>query len=102
MLTKKQLELLLLIDKKIKKTGVTPSFDEMKEKLGLRSKSGIHRLIAALEERGFIKKLAFKARAIQVIKLPELNDQTIKSVQQKTKKYNEQYTYIYIYISRDI
>ena len=89
MLTKKQLELLLLIDKKIKKTGVTPSFDEMKEKLGLRSKSGIHRLIAALEERGFIKKLAFKARAIQVIKLPELNDQHIKNVQQKTKKYIE-------------
>ena len=89
MLTRKQLELLLLIDKRIKKTGVTPSFDEMKEKLGLRSKSGIHRLIAALEERGFIKKLAFKARAIQVIKLPDLNDQHIKNIQQKTKKYTE-------------
>ncbi len=89
MLTKKQLELLLLIDKKIKKTGVPPSFDEMKEKLGLRSKSGIHRLIAALEERGFIKKLAFKARAIQVIKLPELNDQHMNNIQQKTKKYTE-------------
>ena len=89
MLTKKQLELLLLIDKRIKKTGVTPSFDEMKEKLGLRSKSGIHRLIAALEERGFIKKIAFKARAIQVIKLPELNDQHVKNIQQKTKKYTE-------------
>ena len=89
MLTKKQLELLVLIDKKIKKTGVTPSFDEMKEKLGLRSKSGIHRLIAALEERGFIKKLAFKARAIQVIKLPDLNDQHMKNMQQKTKKYTE-------------
>ena len=78
-----------LIDKKIKKTGVPPSFDEMKEKLGLRSKSGIHRLIAALEERGFIKKLAFKARAIQVIKLPELNDQHMNNIQQKTKKYTE-------------
>ena len=89
MLTRKQLELLLLIDKRIKKTGVTPSFDEMKKKLGLRSKSGIHRLIAALEERGFIKKLAFKARAIQVIKLPELNDQHVKNIQQKTKKYTE-------------
>ena len=59
MLTKKQLELLLLIDKKIKKTGVTPSFDEMKEKLGLRSKSGIHRLIVH-SKRGFIKNLHLK------------------------------------------
>ena len=89
MLTKKQLELLLLIDRKIKKTGVTPSFDEMKEKLGLRSKSGIHRLIASLEERGFIKKLAFKARAIQVIKLPELNNKHMKNIQQKSETYTE-------------
>ncbi|QDY69249.1 transcriptional repressor LexA [Qingshengfaniella alkalisoli] len=71
MLTKKQLDLLDLINRKVQKDGVPPSFDEMKEALDLRSKSGIHRLITALEERGFIRRLAHKARAIEIVKLPE-------------------------------
>ena len=70
MLTKKQLELLLFLDERISQSGVTPSFEEMKKKVGLKSKSGIHRLISALEERGFLKKLPFKARAIEILKLP--------------------------------
>merc|ERR1712000_130310 len=71
MLTKKQKNLLLYINKKIRSTGVSPSYEEMKNSLNLKSKSGIHRLISALEERGFIKRLAHKARALEVIKLPE-------------------------------
>ena len=71
MLTKKQKNLLLFINKKLRSTGVSPSYEEMKESLSLKSKSGIHRLISALEERGFIKRLAHKARALEVIKLPE-------------------------------
>jgi repressor LexA len=71
MLTKKQRELLLFINGRIKETGVSPSFDEMKEALDLASKSGIHRLITALEERGFLRRLAHRARALEVLKLPE-------------------------------
>ena len=71
MLTKKQKNLLLFINKKLRSTGVSPSYEEMKNSLNLKSKSGIHRLITALEERGFIKRLAHKARALEVIKLPE-------------------------------
>ena len=71
MLTKKQKNLLLFINKKIRSTGVSPSYEEMKNSLNLKSKSGIHRLISALEERGFIKRLAHKARALEVVKLPE-------------------------------
>ena len=71
MLTKKQKNLLLYINKKIRSTGVSPSYEEMKNSLNLKSKSGIHRLITALEERGFIKRLAHKARALEVLKLPE-------------------------------
>jgi len=70
MLTQKQKDLLLLIDKRIKAAGVPPSYDEMKDSLGLASKSGIHRLITALEERGFIRRLPNKARALEVLKLP--------------------------------
>ena len=70
MLTKKQHELLLFLEERISQSGVTPSFEEMKNKVGLKSKSGIHRLISALEDRGFIKKLPFKARAIEIIKSP--------------------------------
>jgi len=70
MLTEKQRDLLLLIDKRIRTDGVPPSYDEMKDHLGLASKSGIHRLITALEERGFIRRLPNKARALEVIKLP--------------------------------
>jgi len=71
MLTKKQKNLLLFINKKLRNSGVSPSYEEMKASLNLKSKSGIHRLISALEERGFIKRLAHKARALEVIKLPE-------------------------------
>jgi repressor LexA len=72
MLTRKQYELLRFISERLKESGVPPSFDEMKDALDLRSKSGIHRLITALEERGFIRRLPNRARAIEVIKLPEL------------------------------
>ena len=71
MLTKNQKNLLVFINKKIRSTGVSPSYEEMKNSLNLKSKSGIHRLISALEERGFIKRLAHKARALEVLKLPE-------------------------------
>ena len=71
MLTKKQKNLLIFINKKIRSTGISPSYEEMKNSLNLKSKSGIHRLISALEERGFLKRLAHKARALEVIKLPE-------------------------------
>jgi len=71
MLTKKQKNLLLFINKKIRSSGVSPSYEEMKNSLNLKSKSGIHRLISALEERGFIKRLAHKARALEVLKLPQ-------------------------------
>ena len=70
MLTKKQRELLLFLEQRISLSGVTPSFEEMKKNVGLKSKSGIHRLISGLEERGFIKKLPFKARAIEILKSP--------------------------------
>ncbi|MBN2760587.1 MAG: transcriptional repressor LexA [Rhodobacteraceae bacterium] len=71
MLTRKQIELLKLIHDRMEKEGVAPSFDEMKDALDLRSKSGIHRLITALEERGFIRRLPHRARAIEVLKLPD-------------------------------
>ena len=71
MLTKKQKNLLLFINKKIRSAGISPSYEEMKNSLNLKSKSGIHRLISALEERGFIRRLAHKARALEVLKLPE-------------------------------
>lgn len=71
MLTKKQHELLLFIHKRLSEDGVSPSFDEMKEALNLASKSGVHRLVSALEERGFIRRLAHRARALEVLKLPD-------------------------------
>jgi len=74
MLTRKQLDLLEFIHKRVQRDGVPPSFDEMKEALSLRSKSGIHRLITALEERGFIRRLAHRARAIEIVKLPDALD----------------------------
>ena len=76
MLTKKQHELLLFLEEKIAQSGVTPSFEEMKNKVGLKSKSGIHRLISALEDRGFIKKLPFKARAIEILKSPNIRSKS--------------------------
>jgi repressor LexA len=71
MLTKKQRELLLFINQRLSATGISPSFDEMKDALSLRSKSGIHRLVSGLEERGFIRRLPHRARALEVVKLPE-------------------------------
>ena len=71
MLTKKQKNLLLFINKRLRSSGVSPSYEEMKLSLNLKSKSGIHRLISALEERGFIRRLPHKARALEVLKLPE-------------------------------
>jgi len=71
MLTRKQYELLMYIDRHLKSKGVPPSFDEMKDALGLKSKSGIHRLITGLEERGFIRRLPHRARALEVLRLPE-------------------------------
>src|SRR5690554_209024 len=74
MLTRKQHDLLHFIHQRLQRDGVPPSFDEMKDALGLRSKSGIHRLILALEERGFIRRLAHRARAIEILRLPETID----------------------------
>jgi repressor LexA len=71
MLTKKQRELLLFINQRLIATGISPSFDEMKDALSLKSKSGIHRLVSGLEERGFIRRLPHRARALEVVKLPE-------------------------------
>src|SRR5919112_2962766 len=71
MLTKKQHELLMFINQRLTATGIAPSFDEMKDALNLRSKSGIHRLITGLEERGFIRRLPHRARALEVVRLPE-------------------------------
>ncbi|MGA9444172.1 MAG: transcriptional repressor LexA [Methyloceanibacter sp.] len=77
MLTPKQKELLMFIHERLKESGVPPSFDEMKEALDLRSKSGIHRLITALEERGFVRRLPHRARAMEIIKLPESVPQSV-------------------------
>lgn len=88
MLTRKQLDLLNYINKHLNKDGIPPSFDEMKEALDLRSKSGIHRLITALEERGFIRRLAHRARAIEIVKLPdslETNNKVTKLSHLSTK-----------------
>ena len=73
MLTRKQFELLRFINERLRESGVPPSFDEMKDALDLRSKSGIHRLITALDERGFIRRLPNRARAIEVLKLPDIS-----------------------------
>jgi repressor LexA len=77
MLTRKQLELLLFINSRLKEEGVPPSFEEMKEALNLQSKSGVHRLIVALEERGFLKRMPNRARALEVIKLPDSHSPSI-------------------------
>ena len=74
MLTRKQYELLVFIEKGLRETGISPSYDEMKDALALRSKSGIHRLITGLEERGFIRRLPHRARALEVLRLPENMD----------------------------
>ena len=80
MLTSKQRELLLFIDHKLKQGGISPSFDEMREALDLKSKSGVHRLISALEERGFIRRLPNRARALEVVKLPDMPSASITPI----------------------
>ena len=94
MLTKKQNELLIYINQNLRESGVAPSYEEMKEALDLRSKSGIHRLINALEERGFIRRLPHRARAIEVTKLPSasssnnkgnFNPELIEGTKEKSK-----------------
>lgn len=74
MLTPQQYQLLMFLEKRLKETGVSPSYDEMKDAMELKSKSGIHRLITGLEERGFIRRLPHKARALEILKLPENQD----------------------------
>jgi len=78
MLTRKQYELLMFIHERVRETGIPPSFDEMKEALDLKSKSGIHRLITALEERGFLRRMEKRARALEVLKLPENMAETLR------------------------
>jgi repressor LexA len=80
MLTAKQRELLLFIDGRLNESGISPSFDEMREALDLKSKSGVHRLISALEERGFIRRLPNRARALEVVKLPESRSATVTPI----------------------
>lgn len=85
MLTKRQHELLLLIDRRLREDGVSPSFEEMKDAVGLKSKSGIHRLITALEERGFIRRLPNRARALEVLRLPETAEANISMLKPATE-----------------
>jgi repressor LexA len=87
MLTRKQMELLTYVNERLKESGVPPSFDEMKDALDLRSKSGIHRLIKALEERGFIKRLPNRARAIEIIRLPEAMQPNL-AAQRRGRKFS--------------
>jgi repressor LexA len=84
MLTRKQYELLVYLDQQLRKNGVSPSFDEMKDALGLKSKSGIHRLITGLEERAFIRRLPHRARAIEVLRLPDNMDGPVTKAGPKT------------------
>jgi repressor LexA len=79
MLTRKQYELLMFIHERVRETGIPPSFDEMKEALDLKSKSGIHRLITALEERGFLRRMEKRARALEVLKLPDNMAETLRA-----------------------
>ncbi|MDP7539635.1 MAG: transcriptional repressor LexA [Alphaproteobacteria bacterium] len=82
MLTRKQYDLLLFINRRLEENGISPSFEEMKEALGLRSKSGVHRLITGLEERGFIRRLPHRARALEVLKAPEESGAAAKAKQE--------------------
>lgn len=85
MLTKKQHELLMFIHQRVRETGVPPSFDEMRDALDLRSKSGIHRLITALEERGFLKRLQKRARALEIVRLPENTSEGVRPAATRTQ-----------------
>jgi repressor LexA len=87
MLTKKQHELICFINDRLNETGVSPSFEEMKEALDLKSKSGVHRLISALEERQFLRRLPNRARALEVLKMPERSDKRAQAVQPKSNNF---------------
>jgi len=89
MLTKKQYDLLLFLEKRLKDTGVSPSYDEMKEALDLKSKSGIHRLITGLEERGFIRRLPHRARAVEVLRVAENHDQLDAPLRSDSSKVHD-------------
>ena len=89
MLTKKQYQLLMFIDSRLKVVGISPSFEEMKMALNLKSKSGIHRLITGLEERGFIRRLPYRARALEVLKLPENTSNFGKDVVTQLNVFSE-------------
>ena len=89
MLTKKQYQLLMFIDSRLKVVGISPSFEEMKVALNLKSKSGIHRLITGLEERGFIRRLPYRARALEVLKLPENTSNFGKDVVTQLNVFSE-------------
>ena len=91
MLTKKQKNLLLFINKKLRSSGVSPSYEEMKESLNLKSKSGIHRLISALEERGFIKRLKHKARAMEIINKDSIDNENSLSNSINIPLYSQSY-----------
>jgi repressor LexA len=85
MLTRKQYELLMFIHERVRETGIPPSFDEMKDALDLRSKSGIHRLITALEERGFLRRMEKRARALEIVKLPDNVAETLRPATTRTQ-----------------
>ncbi len=85
MLTRKQYELLMFIHERVRETGIPPSFDEMKDALDLKSKSGIHRLITALEERGFLRRMEKRARALEIVKLPDNVAETLRPATTRTQ-----------------
>jgi len=85
MLTRKQYELLMFIHERVRESGIPPSFDEMKDALDLKSKSGIHRLITALEERGFLRRMEKRARALEIIKLPDNVSETLRPAQTRNQ-----------------
>ncbi|HEY4115062.1 MAG TPA: transcriptional repressor LexA [Rhizomicrobium sp.] len=92
MLTRKQYELLMFIHERVRETGIPPSFDEMKDALDLKSKSGIHRLITALEERGFIKRLQKRARALEIVRLPENMADTVRPATSRSQVQRQMHT----------
>ena len=101
MLTKRQYQLLMLIEKKLREDGVSPSFEEMKEAIGLKSKSGIHRLISGLEERGFIRRLPNRARALEVLRLPD-NQPDMNGTVSAKKLMNQKTTRSFSRISENL
>ncbi|MBR1777283.1 MAG: transcriptional repressor LexA [Alphaproteobacteria bacterium] len=102
MLTKRQYQLLMLIEKKLREDGVSPSFEEMKEAIGLKSKSGIHRLISGLEERGFIRRLPNRARALEILRLPDNQEEKQNTVLSARSLVNQQTTRSFSRLSENL